>query len=202
MKIFLKLKGWQLFFLVIGLFIISNFVLRIPPTHSIQFYAYFLFTILGHLIFLGWDWSVGLNLNRIVPGKLRMPTMLFKCVIFAKAVLMIINMIKSIWFPIYNEPINPLLYILFVASISFSFYIIFFEAKNLSLAEKQQPVVFKDYARNCVGLFFWIVCILTIQERINRLFGYGNEIREKVMNNNEIPNQEAAADSAPPRNQS
>ena len=191
MKIFLKLKGAQLFILVVGLFILSLFMLGRPFRKYFQLYAHILFSILGYLIFLGWDWTVGIHLNKIVPERLRLQTTLFKFVLFAKAILIIVNLVKSIWFPVYNEPINPIFYILFAIGIFCSFYIIFFIAKSLALAEKESPVSFKDYGGDCVGLFFWIVGIWTIQERINRLFRYENKKEE-------IPNQENSTDGLQP----
>jgi hypothetical protein len=181
MKIFLKIKAWQLFLLVFSpsvIMISIPLLMLVDLLNFIPFLAVFI-----NCVLLSWGWSVGLNLNRIVPDKVQISLLLFKWIILAKIIMLISSIVEVIL--VLSSSYTPFDYfILEFTDLCGDFYIIYFIAKNLVSAEKQSSVTFREYFGDCVGLFFWAVCIWGIQKRINHLFVYNNKNEEITIQEN------------------
>lgn len=146
--------------------------------NSKELYPELLFNVMPliMLLFIGiyllWFWSLGTELNKIVPENIRLKSSRFKfgikfCAIYMVAFqIMFISMANGSGF---GAPM-PVVFILHLVAMYFMFYSIYFISKNLVAFEN----VKNDKSASSKGTFFlmWFfpIGIWFIQPRINKMY--------------------------------
>ncbi len=172
----LTIKAWQLVGLIFGLpmllqALLIGTVTVLEPTPTILFLVP-LIVLLSLGGFLGWFWSVGIALNQIVEADLRLDSQFFRMgMLYMVAYLgffFLFPLLISVGFlpPGFFFLMVPL----HLLAMGCMVYALYFVAKNLALAERQQPVRFSDYLGPLLLLWFLPLGIWFIQPRVNKLF--------------------------------
>ena len=171
---FLRLKHWQIFLLIFGVYCVGEIVALnsvVRPTTTVKFGGFgIVFWVLMAIYgfsFLAWFWSMGVFLSSIVRPELKLGLGFFY---FA----LIYTVCYAFFFfrfvlspqPVRISVIVPLhLFALFCL-----LYIMYFDSKNLALAERGRPVSFRDYAGPFFLLWLFPIGVWAIQPKINRLY--------------------------------
>jgi hypothetical protein len=174
-RFFLRAKHWQIFILVCGVYIVGQVVLvgamlATPP--SLESFAkgglaaglVMAFSTLS--IFL-WFWSLGAFFCSIVQPELKMKSGFFR-------VALIYPPFYFVFFVATFQDSSPgllgLILPLHLFAMVCMFYLLYFVAKSLVLAETSKPASFSDYAGPFFLLWFFPVGIWIVQPRVNRLY--------------------------------
>lgn len=186
---FIHGKAWQLFVLMVGLPLIGQlvtmpimmaaFMTSRNPEDMRKILASFglVMCVLGAafmLLFLGWLYILGTELNKIVRKEIRLKKRFFDFSVIYPFFYFLVFM--SLWI-LATSSTNPLLIGLMFLVMPFHlfamfcmFYLLNFVSKNLVMAERKEPVKFYDYAGPFFLLWFFPVGIWIIQPKINLLF--------------------------------
>jgi hypothetical protein len=166
MQIFLRLKHWQLF----GLFFIWQIV-SIIASITEQTLMAFITGLLFDVIFFGWLYTLGANLNKRLPNKIKMNLILFKWFIVILIIYVVFYgmFISNFWLNKCTYSIASILPFQFLAMFCM-LYCFYFVAKSLKTVELQRPVTFNDYAGEFFLIMLFIIGIWFIQPRINKIF--------------------------------
>lgn len=180
MRIFLTLKHWQLFVLLVGIpmvlpfIIIGSFIFARDPT--ILFISFPTLMILDMVVFFGWFYSLGTNLFKRLPVTVKMSLTTFKIFLFIPVVFMVfllVFMFGMVSTTLSGEQPNLLIFALIIPLDLFCmfclFYCMYFIAKALKAVELQKTVTFNDYVGEFFLLWFYPVGIWFLQPRINKL---------------------------------
>ena len=197
--IFLKAKHWQLFLLVVGVPIIFQFVFmgyffgiflhtQEQPDPSSIMSMFILFPLLGIItggVLFGWQWSIAIGLQKLVPENVSMKITRFKVFFFIPIVYMICILLFMMIFMSgiisgLPEQTDPPLEAIFGAmflivplhlfSMFCIFYVMYFVAKTLKTVELQRKVSFGDFAGEFFLIWFNFIGFWILQPRINRLY--------------------------------
>jgi len=185
MNIFLRLKHWQLFGLLIGIPFIfqivgmTTVIVSQDPTKMFTVFPLLMLLFMG--VFFGWFYTMGVNLNKKLPDTVKMNLTKFKWFLF-------IPTVYIVFFSIFmsgiigsafdgGEP-NPvflfgsfgIIFPLHLFSMFCIFYCLYFCAKSLKAVELQRPVTFNDYAGEFFLIWLFPIGIWFIQPRINKMF--------------------------------
>lgn len=176
-RFFLEAKAWYLFVLIVGGMVSSQglFMIHVefetgPPTAPWEAIPP-MFVWTGCL--LAWLWALGTGLNEKVPRPLRMGTGFFKFALAYAFLYMLAFGVVLIWIAGGGSggPKSAVALLLFHLFAMFCmFYVLYFVAKNLTTAERQQKVTFYDYSGPFFLLWFFPLGIWVIQPRVNRMF--------------------------------
>jgi len=184
-KYYLKASRWSLLSL---LFVFPWFIYRLifrtlmnwnVPENLSQyekvigvFFIYLLFVLFLAAI-SAWYWSVAIGLRKEIPEHIRPSTKIFKTayiIFFSYLTLMLLST-----FGFFVNDITPG-YILFVSDILIQllvtaayFYTIYFVAKTIKTAERQEMVKFSAFAGEFFLLMIYIIGIGFLQPKINKL---------------------------------
>jgi hypothetical protein len=189
MKIFLRLKHWQVFSLTWGIpfftAIIGDFIVFQTKDFRIifEFFPFiFMFFIIG---FMGWMWSAGTNLYEKLPGAVKMNIRLFKTFVIIPSVYMLIVALYILGgvLKLNVGEMSPLIVLalilpLHLFSMFCMFYNLYFVAKTLKAVQLQRPVKFEDYAGEFFMIWFFPIGVWIIQPRINKIFSDENTVQE------------------------
>ena len=160
MNIFLKLKHWQLFGLLIGILVVVSAVAYQQDQIKIL-----LMTILFAGVYYGWLYALGVNLNKKLPSTVNMNLKKFKCCLLIP----IVCMLLVIYFTdIFNLIFPIVMLILSLVSMYCIFYCFYFIAKALKAVESQEPN--EDFLGEFFYLWFFPIGIWFIQPRVNKIF--------------------------------
>jgi len=186
MKIFLKLKHWQLFSLMILPFILMEIelinIMRNGIDSVMNIIAYPIVMIFSFAIFMSWFYGLGKNLYKKLPESVEMNLTKFKILFFIPVIyisgiiLFAVAMafgVKAIQFP--DNGIILIIIPLHLLSMFGMFYCLYFNAKTMKSVEWQRPVTFSDYAGEFFLIWFFPLGIWFIQPRINKLFAETQE---------------------------
>ncbi len=151
MKIFLKMKAWQLFLLLFGAYftILAGTVLDFPPwVPAILPIGMLMFMA----VFVAWVWSLGTNINRKVPEYVR-PNL--RLVGFAIAYSSIYMLCAFVFFLLtvggyVSDRLLRLIVPFHLLAMACMFYAIYFVAQNLIMVKRKEKVGFYE----CAGPFF------------------------------------------------
>jgi hypothetical protein len=180
MKIFLTLKHWQLFLLLIGVPFIAEILLigvTITSRDPRVVFSYFPFVmILPMGLFTAWFYSLGTNLFKRVPLTVKMSLTRFKIFLFFQVAYMLFFMVFMAGFfsnMTLEGNTNPAIFV-FIFPLHFFamfciIYCLYFNAKALKAIELKRPVSFGDYAGEFFLLWFFPIGVWILQPRINRL---------------------------------
>jgi hypothetical protein len=180
MKIFLTLKHWQLFILLVGVPFIAEILLigSVIATRdaAIPFYFFPVIMILSVVPFSAWFYSLGTNLFKRVPLTVKMSLTRFKIFLFFEVAYILFFTVFMTGL-MSNMPLegnlNPAIFVLILPLHFFAmfciFYCLYFNAKALKAIELKRPVTFGDYAGEFFLLWFFPIGIWILQPRINKL---------------------------------
>lgn len=173
MEIFLKLKPWQIFMLICGMPFIAMFVLMSLTTNADLIFKVFpIFMLVFISIFLLWFWSLGTILNSYVSENIRPSSRFFKFSIIYSVLYITLFQIVFM-FPTNAE--SNISIIRFIGPFHFlsmacMFYGLYFVAKNLKLAETQQPATFGSFAGFFFLIWFYPIGIWFVQSKVNSVY--------------------------------
>jgi hypothetical protein len=205
MNIFLRAKHWQLFLLTFGIPMLLDFVMifsivfkiahnqdlmhnqnpEIDPSVMLDFFKFFpviMLLFMGTL--LGWQWSVAMGLQKMVPPGIKMKVTKFKIfffipVIYMTLILGFISFFFSGFF--FNHHPNPelpgpeffmgfaVIFPLHLFSMFCLFYCIYFVSKTIKTVEMQREVSFSDFVAEFFLIWFFPIGVWFIQPRINKM---------------------------------
>jgi uncharacterized membrane protein YfbV (UPF0208 family) len=181
-KIFLEWKSWQIFLLIVIFpfatqsLIMKAFINSAETDPSILFTVMPLFMLIFIGIYLLWFWSLGTELNKIVPENIRLKATRFKFGIKFCAIYMVFFQIFFVATANGNSfgALMPIIFILHIVAMYFMFYSIYFISKNLVTFENHE----NDKSASSKGTFFlmWFfpLGIWFIQPRINKMYAAKN----------------------------
>ncbi|MFN8145559.1 MAG: hypothetical protein U0073_14145 [Bacteroidia bacterium] len=181
MNIFLRMKHWQLFLLMVGIPIIIEFIglgimftTRDPKS---MFFVFPLIMFFSILINLGWLNALGINLTKKLPETVKMKLNKFKWFLYFPMIYMLIlsvfilGILNGLSFGLIPTPLLLLLILpIHLFSMFCLFYCLYYISKTLKAVELQRPVIFNDYAGEFFLLWFFPIGLWIIQPRINKLF--------------------------------
>jgi len=180
MNLFLRMKSWQVFGIVVGLPFVfqSVFMVKIMSSNTIEpraLFDVFPYMMLGFvIIFMTWFWSLGTGLNNIVKREIRPSSRLFRFGIAFSAIYMILFTFYMGRFIEMEEQkelgsMMGIIFPLHLISMFFMFYGLHFIARNLVMAEKNEVVKFDDFSGPFFLIWFFPIGIWFVQPRINKL---------------------------------
>jgi hypothetical protein len=200
MNLFLKAKHWQLFLLAFGIPLLFEFVLMfslfsrlaqhpggVPdPFLALGYFKFFpiiMALFIGTL--LGWEWSVAIGLQKMVPAGVKMKVTNFKIfffvpVVYMSFILVYIFYVLSANFSSFSHPeaisFGVYIYISFTLIVPihlFSmfclFYCIYFVAKTIKTVELQREVSFSDFIGEFFLTWFFMIGVWLLQPKINKM---------------------------------
>lgn len=189
MKLFLKLKHWQVFLMMFAapsLIQAIAFESLISKKDPSEFLFNFSMTMIIFIIVLfGWLYSLAINLHKLLPENINMPLTKFKFLLFFPLlhliglILFVVMLISDISHGI--NPNIPFLTILFLSHLFALYgmlYCFYFIAKTLKSVEWRRTVTMSDYLGEFFLLWFYPIGIWFIQPRINKLFNSNNTFND------------------------
>ena len=193
MNLFLRAKHWQLFLLTFGIPFIFQIIMVVGVFSSIANHqntaiisGIFKFFPLLMLVFIGaifgWQWSVAIGLQKLVPQGIKMKVTKFKIFFVIPLVyilffigfigLFITRVIGNNGFPGNSMfLLFPLIFLLHMFAMFCIFYCIYFVAKTIKTVELQRPVAFGDFIGEFFMVWFSFIGIWILQPRINKYIG-------------------------------
>lgn len=186
MHIFLRLKHWHLFLLLIGIPIAFQLLftfLLLSGATNIMFWLFPIIMMICVGTFMSWFFAMAVNLNKKLPDIAQMNLKKFKALwsIPTTYITLICFYIVSAFagLSFKGEP-NVAIFLIFLAIHFFSmfciFYCLYFVAKSLKTVELQRQVTFSDYAGEFFLIWFFPIGVWFIQPRINKIFAEDNII--------------------------
>jgi len=178
--IFLKLKHWQLFGLLVGLPMILQIFMMVTIFTTKQSSSALMLLpvimIISMTVFFGWFYSVGTNLHNKLPESVKMNITLFKTFLFLPVayICFFVSVILTTMFDGSNGGLNPTYFGIIIPLHFFMmfcmFYLLYFISSTLKAVELGRQVSFNDYAGEFFLIWFFPIGIWFIQPRINELF--------------------------------
>jgi hypothetical protein len=182
--LFLRAKHWQLFLLVVVVFVVEDVVavavmaVNVSSTGNLGVagLVWGIFTALGMVSLVGWFWALGSFLNSANSERLRLKTGFFHfALIYPIAYICAAG-------PFFLNP-NPSMFAVIFPLHFFAmfclFYDLYFASKSLVMVETGRRAKFYDYAGPFFLMWFFPIGIWFIQPRINRL--YSQRMQTKVV---------------------
>ena len=175
--IFLRIKHWQLFLLLVVLWIGTGAaqLAAMPSSPEEPIGTVFPFVAvveLVALVFAGWLWSLGRFLQSVVPHRLKMSPTFFR--ISVTLPLLCIPLL-ALAFQSLNVALIGIVFIAYGIALAAEVYSWYFVARSLALAQYLRKVRFSDYEATLLGIWFFPVGVWFIQPKINRLYVKSSE---------------------------
>jgi hypothetical protein len=202
MNLFLRAKHWQLFSLTFGIPILLEIIMMsqmfshmmrhpgaVPDVVDVfSYFKIFPFIMLLFMgVLLGWQWSVAVGMQKMVPAAIKMKVTKFKVFFFIPVVYITLIIIAIFFaFSYYNSSsavdfgfsiFIPFLVIvpLHLFSMFCLFYCLYFVAKTLKTVELQREVTFNDFVGEFFLSWFFPIGVWILQPRINKLIKQYND---------------------------
>ena len=172
MKIFLKMKAWQLFALLFGTHFLTMAIGIVGGNPMAMLITMPIGMLVFMAVFMGWFWALGTNINRWVPEEIRPSPSRF-CFGLIYASVYIIFFLAAFMFISADKASGVLFAIIFplhIFAMVCMFYALYFVAKNLVMAEHRKKVGFYEFAGPFFLIWFYPIGIWFIQPKVNRLF--------------------------------
>jgi hypothetical protein len=181
---FLRAKHWQLFLLMVVVFVVEDVVavavmtVNVSSTGNVGVagLVWGIFTALGMVCFVGWFWALGTFLNSASSERLRL-----KAGFFHFALIYPIAYICAAG-PFFLNPSPSMFAVIFPLhffAVFCLFYDLYFASKSLVIVETGKRATFYDYAGPFFLMWFFPIGVWFIQPRINRL--YSQRMQAKVV---------------------
>lgn len=172
MKLFLKMKPWQLFVLLFGAPYLILGVSMVGGDFKRMFTIVPIVTLAFSGPFIAWFWSLGIHINRWVSRDIRPNPRRFRLVLCYVSVYLLL--FTALFMRMFTGKVGVGLLAFIVPfhilAMFCMFYAVYFVAKNFVMAERNVKVGFYE----CAGPFFLIwmypIGVWFIQPRINRMF--------------------------------
>jgi len=181
-RLFVRAKHWQIFLLFAVLFaveeipVIGNLTaaLRSPEgSAEILFLTQAASAVFGWCGLL-WIWSLGSFVNSVVPAALRPSKRFFLFGNIFAAIDVVVSIAAfQLIDPRWLLVVIPLIFL----GVFCVFYIMYFVANNLVMAETGELATFYDWVGPFLLLFFCQIGVWFIQPRINRLYAEKRSVR-------------------------
>lgn len=190
MSLFLRLRPWQLFILVVGLPMLVQLLTMLALVLTRHWAAVAIgmpLSMLALSLFLGWLWALGTRLAARRPvaeaaGGLRWfraglrLAFGYMLVFLALMTLMLIGATRQ---QLYFTPVWLLLLLpLHLLSIASLFYAQYFVARTLKAVELRRPAELSEYIGDFFLLWFFPVGLWFIQPRVRRLVAAEDGVTE------------------------
>lgn len=200
MNLFLRAKHWQLFLVTFGIplilqcFWIYNLVLHVFHDGAIfrqylQFFPAIILLCAGPLLF--WQWSVAVELQKIIPPGMRGTITKFKIFLFVPVIYFWLLIAAAFYLIPTTDNYAGSIVVSFSAFVLIHlftmfciFYCIHFVAKTLKTAELQRIVSFGDFVGEFFLIWFYPIGIWILQPRINVLSKALDIANSKIENGN------------------
>jgi len=181
MSIFLRLKHWQLFLLLIGIPLIFQFVIMgsviLSNNTNIMMTVFPIMMFLLLAIFFGWFYALGTNLHKKLPIFAPMNLKTFKIFMFIPvAYIVTICLFMLVALPDLADSGQEsfayfaIIFPIHIFSMFCIFYCLYFISKAMKTLEWQKQVTFSDYAGEFFLIWFFPIGVWFIQPRINKIF--------------------------------
>ena len=190
LSIFLHLKHWQLFSVLVGVpFVFQMFITEAifnsnDPSAILP--ILWIVMIIDVALFLGWLYVMGSNLHSKLPKGVSMNLATFTWFVIIPAAYICL---ASAFFLgkfvdiLHGQQLDPSIFGLIVPVHLFCmfcmFYCLYFVARTLKAVELKRTVAFSDYGGEFFLLWFFPIGVWIIQPRINRMFSNNPEIAVK-----------------------
>jgi hypothetical protein len=201
MNIFLRAKHWQLFVLTFGIPLVFNIIiitslfsslLRNPNPNPAMIFGYFKFFPLIMALYagtlFGWQWSVAIGLQKLIPAGIKMKVTRFKIFFFIPLVYLLVILLLMAGFfsnvlnssfdinSLPNDQTAQLFFGIFALimpvhlfSMFCIFYCLYFVAKTYKTVELQREVLFSDFVLEFFLVWFYFIGVWIMQPKINKM---------------------------------
>ena len=206
MNIFLRLKHWQLFTILIAVSLVlqirayDTFQITVHDTFasnrdiSVIIWPTTIAILIYIFLFFGWLYAVGTNLYNKLPKSVPMSVKRFKLfLVIAVIYLLFLNPLngyiasEKVVIGMGASNVAAAIVPVHLFSMFCMFYCLYFISKELKAVEWQRPVTFSVYTGEFFLIWFFPIGIWFIQPRINKLseegFQDGNDLSDTFVNN-------------------
>jgi len=172
MKLFLKMKAWQLFVLLFGTQFLMMPVVMVGGNPQRMFTIMPIAMLVFLAVFMGWFWSLGNNINRKVPEDIRPSPRFFRFGLAYSSVYMLVFVVFFILTASGNigGGFFCLIFLFHLFAMFCMFYALYFIAKNLVMAERKENVGFYEFAGPFFLIWMYPIGVWFIQPRVNEMF--------------------------------
>jgi hypothetical protein len=165
-KIFLRIKNWQLFLaVIIPLTVALELALTLGIKDISPIWIIILLSISAEVL-IAWYYSLGTNLYKRSPGLVELNLDFIRICIPITA----LSMPLFFYFTLYQNNFEILLTLLGFINAASLLYLVYSIAKGLTAIELHREVTTNDFQTEFLLLCFYPIGILAIQPRINKLF--------------------------------
>jgi len=168
-RFFLTAKHWQLFILLFGTMTVAQIAMIAASvstetnTSSVMIGTLML-PFIAALLY--WFWVLGSFLHSITQPQIRPRMVFFRVALLCPAIYLPVFVFLFPNFP----PGLSLLFLVHMFATFCMFYLLYFVAKSLVVAETGKPAGFYDFAGPLFLIWFFPLGVWFVQPRINRLF--------------------------------
>jgi hypothetical protein len=199
---YLKAKHWQLFVLIFVIPVTFQIILAIGvfsslmtaamagqepnPFVMVDYIKWFPLVMIFYLAaYYGWFWTIGTQLQRLVPQGVTLKVGRFKVLLLIPVIYLVTVMTLLVFFfnnfnPAAMEAGNmpdvsllPIFMVIFIPLHFFAMFCIFhsmyFVAKTIKTVELQREVSFSDFVAEFFMLWFYFIGIWILQPKINKM---------------------------------
>ena len=169
MKLFLKLKAWQMFLLIIFPTILPTMILN--GLDGLKWFG--IIMLLWVLALIGWMYSVGSNSNQKLPEHLKKSMFIYRLgyiIVIFYSVLIALQLIPGLSGSNTQSIMPPWAIILHLASMFGMFYGLWFTAKQFVTFQKGEKVTFLEYSGPFFLFWFFPLGVWFLQPKINEMF--------------------------------
>lgn len=166
MNVFLKMKHWQLFILLVGTMFFAQFITlsSIQSGKEPNIIPLMGLTLLMMLIFMSWLWAIASACYEALPEHLaQSPKMMKIGIIYAVIYMVVISLLFQ------GNDIHGFILIPHLLAMAAIFYALGFTAKQLIKLEQQKEVTFVDYSGPFFLFWFFPIGVWFIQPKVNKL---------------------------------
>lgn len=186
MKLFLKLKHWQLFLVMTAIPLlfqikIYDSINSINDTSELLLYFVLMMVFFMFFLFV-WLYTLAVNLYKILPENISMSITKFKIIFTIPVIYYILFfaylLILDNYQPLVMNYFVPIMIFLLLGSIVAligTLYSLYFIAKALISIELKKELTFSDFAGEFFLLWFFPIGVWIIQPRINKLFANNSD---------------------------
>ena len=166
MNVFLKIKHWQLFILLVGTMFLVQFITleSFKSGEQPNIIPLMGLTLFMMLIYMSWLWAIASACYEALPEHLAQSPKIMKIGIIYTV---IYTVVISLLF--HGNDIHSFVLIPHLLAMAAIFYALGFTAKQLIKLEQQKEVTFVDYSGPFFLFWFFPIGVWFIQPKVNKL---------------------------------